>query len=198
MELHYLAKNPFQEFHDWFKEAELNGGMDFPNAMSLATVGADGRPGLRTVLLKGVSEAGFTFFTNYKSRKGAELDFNPQAALCFYWDKISRQVRVEGSVEKLSREESEAYFRTRPRLSQIGAWASPQSQEIASRAELEEKVKEISERFRGKDIPLPDFWGGYVLKPDYFEFWQMGEGRLHDRFVYAPSAEGWLVKRLAP
>jgi pyridoxamine 5'-phosphate oxidase len=105
---------------------------------------------------------------------------------------------VEGSVEKLSREESEAYFRTRPRLSQIGAWASPQSQEIASRAELEEKVKEISERFRGKDIPLPDFWGGYVLKPDYFEFWQMGEGRLHDRFVYTPSAEGWLVKRLAP
>jgi pyridoxamine 5'-phosphate oxidase len=198
MEPHYLAKNPFQEFHAWFKEAELNSGLNFPNAMSLATTGADGRPGLRTVLLKGVSEEGFVFYTNYTSRKGSELDFNPQAALCFYWDRIFRQVRVEGSVEKVSREDSEAYFHSRPRLSQIGAWASRQSQEIASRAELEERVKEVTERFRGKEVPLPEFWGGYLLKPDHFEFWQLGEGRLHDRFVYVPEDGGWKIKRLSP
>lgn len=198
MELHYLAKNPFQEFHDWFKRAETATGLEFPGAMALATSGKDGRPSVRMVLLKGASEQGFVFYTNYESRKAEDLAANPRAALCLYWDKIGRQVRVEGRVEKVSREESEIYFHSRPRSSQIGAWASPQSREIPSRAELEERVAEVGEKYRGQEIPLPEFWGGYVLKPEYFEFWQQGESRLHDRFAYSLSGKDWTVQRLAP
>lgn len=200
MELHYLAKNPFQQFHDWFKEAEVGSGQRYPNAMSLATVDASGMPSMRIVLLKGLSAEGFVFYTNFESRKGREMSANPRAALCFHWDKLHRQVRAEGKVEKLGRDVSQAYFNTRPRVSRLGAWASPQSQEISSRKDLEARVHEAEERFRGvEEIPVPENWGGYVLHPTRFEFWQEGEFRLHDRFVYEKSGDGtWAVKRLAP
>jgi pyridoxamine 5'-phosphate oxidase len=190
--------DPFQQFGSWLQEAELRSGMDYPNSMALATVDGAGRPSVRILLLKTFSPDGFVFFTNYESRKGSELEFNPQASLCFYWDKLGRQVRIDGTVEKLPRAESEAYFHTRPRLSQIGAWASRQSQEIPSRDHLETKVKELEEKFQDGPIPLPDFWGGYVLKADRFEFWQQGAFRLHDRFLFERAADGWSVRRLSP
>ncbi len=199
MELHYLSPNPFEQFHHWFKEAELKSGMQFPNAMSLATVDASGRPSVRIVLLKGANEKGFVFFTNYESRKGIELEFNPQAALCFFWDQMGRQVRIEGLVEKISSKESGEYFHSRPRDSQIGAWASKQSQPIESRKKLEEEFQRQGKEFAGKEIPLPDFWGGYRLVPDRMEFWQLGEHRLHDRFVYLPiDGQKWKIERISP
>jgi pyridoxamine 5'-phosphate oxidase len=200
LELHYLAKNPFQQFHDWFKEAEIGSGMKYPNSMSLATADRDGRPSVRIVLLKGLSADGFVFYTNYESRKGAQLAENPAAALCFHWDKLHRQVRVEGRVERVSRETSQEYFNTRPRLSRIGAWASHQSRPIGSRAELEAAVHAVEDRFRGQEeIPVPDHWGGFVLHPTRLEFWQEGEFRLHDRFLYEKESDGtWTVKRLSP
>lgn len=200
MELHYLAKNPFQQFHDWFKEAELGSGMKYPNSVSLATADRNGRPSVRMVLLKGLSEEGFVFYTNYESRKGSQLAENPHAALCFFWDKMGRQVRVEGPVERVSRETSQEYFNTRPRLARIGAWASDQSREIPSREYLEKRVAEAEERFRGQEeIPVPAYWGGFVLHPTRLEFWQEGQFRLHDRFLYEKNDKGeWTVKRLSP
>jgi pyridoxamine 5'-phosphate oxidase len=199
MEFHYLAKNPFQQFHDWFKEAELKADMKNPNAMNLATVGKDGKPSSRMVLLKGVSEKGFVFFTNYNSRKGLELTQSGEAALCFYWDKLQRQVRVEGKVQRLSREESTVYFHTRPRGSQIAAWASNQSEEIPSREFLDKRVQEQEQRFHNVDpIPLPENWGGFLLIPETVEFWVGQTNRLHDRFVYERKGEEWKIKRLSP
>jgi pyridoxamine 5'-phosphate oxidase len=151
------------------------------------------------VLLKGFSEEGFVFFTNYESRKGRDLTAHPVAALGFYWDPLNRQIRIEGAVEKISREDSQAYFSSRPRGSQIGAWASAQSHEIDSREELEEKVRAAEERFAATEIvPVPDYWGGYRLTPDTFEFWQGRANRLHDRFVYRREGECWRQSRLAP
>ncbi|RZA09464.1 MAG: pyridoxamine 5'-phosphate oxidase [Proteobacteria bacterium] len=199
LELHYLAKNPFQQFHDWFKEAEVGSGMKYPNSMSLATADKEGRPSVRIVLLKGLSAEGFVFYTNYESRKASQLEENAHAALCLFWDKLHRQVRVEGRVERVSRATSQEYFNTRPRLSRIGAWASHQSQPIGSRAELEKQVHEMEERFRGQEeIPVPEHWGGYVLHPTRLEFWQEGEFRLHDRFTYEKEGDGWKVARLSP
>lgn len=199
MELHYLDHSPFQQFHDWFKEAEAKTGLSFPNAMSLATCSPEGLPSVRMVLLKGLTEEGFSFFTNYESRKGRELTANPHAALCFYWEKLERQVRVEGSVTKLSPAASQEYFDTRPRGSRLGAWASPQGQTIASREFLEKRLEETERRFHGQEqFPRPENWGGFLLKPARFEFWQQGAYRLHDRFVYEPAESGWSVKRLAP
>lgn len=198
MEMHLIARDPYQQFHDWFKDAESRSGLQHVNAMALATADAAGRPSVRMVLLKGFSQDGFVFFTNHQSHKGRDLAENPFAALCFYWDKIGRQVRVEGAVSRLGAADSATYFHSRPRMSQIGAWASHQSEEIASRAELLTRVDEMEKKFHGAEVPLPEFWGGYVLRPSVFEFWQHGEFRLHDRFEYRPSGDGWGVRRLSP
>ncbi len=198
MELHYLAENPFEQFHLWWKEAEIKADMKFPNAMVLATVDSAGRPSARVVLLKGVSHNGFEFYSNYSSHKGADLAFNPQAALSFYWDKLGRQVRVEGEVEMLSEQESDSYFHSRPRESQIGAWASQQSKPLESRKALEEQFRFYEKKFAGQEIPRPAHWGGYRLKADRLEFWQLGPHRLHDRFLYTQSEGGWSLQRLSP
>lgn len=190
-------ENPFEIFHEWLKEAEEKSGMLDPNAMSLATVGPGGKPSVRIVLLKAVNEEGFSFFTNYESRKGFELEAHPHAALCFYWDKLGRQVRVEGPVEKLPRTKSEAYFQLRPRGSQLGAWASKQSREIPSREYLEGKVREAEERYPG-EVPCPPYWGGYVLKPELMEFWVGQPSRLHDRYLFVRDGAGWRQSRLSP
>lgn len=192
-----VCENPIDQFVEWFEQA-LSADMVDPNAMTLATATKDGEPSARIVLLKGVDEIGFRFYTNYKSRKAQELAENPNAALCFYWPAVERQVRIEGTVQKLSYEDSEAYFKQRPRLSQIGAWASNQSSVIESRDELEARFLKIKNRFENKDVPLPDFWGGYVLQPKAIEFWQGRESRLHDRIRYEREGEGWKMVRLAP
>jgi pyridoxamine 5'-phosphate oxidase len=169
-----------------------------PTSMALATADAEGRPSVRMVLLKGLASDGFRFFTNYESRKGRDLAANPQAALCLWWDRLERQVRAEGRVERLSREDSERYFRSRPRGSQIGASASPQSRPLADRFELEKRVAELEARHPEEDLPLPDFWGGYLLIPERVELWQGRESRLHDRFEYRREGAGWRIVRLAP
>jgi pyridoxamine 5'-phosphate oxidase len=192
-----LEPDPIAQFERWFAEA-LAAGLEEPSAMALATADADGRPSVRMVLLKGVSQAGFVFYTNYQSRKARELAVNPFAALCFYWEALERQVRVEGEAEKLPEEVSDAYFQSRPRGSQLGAWASPQSQTIASRAELEARLKALEAEYAERPVPRPPFWGGYLLRPTALEFWQGRENRLHDRFRYTQGASGWHLERLAP
>ena len=196
MEINHL-QCPMELFQEWLREAgktELND----PEAMALATVGDGGRPSVRMVLLKHVDEKGFSFYTNMESRKGQELAKNPQAALCIYWKSLHRQVRVEGQVERLPRTEVEAYFATRHPLSRLGAWASAQSRPLASRAELIKHVEEAQQRFGEKDIPCPPYWGGYRLAPDKIEFWQEGDARLHDRFLFTRAGAGWTVVRLNP
>jgi pyridoxamine 5'-phosphate oxidase len=193
-----LLSNPLAQFERWFEEARA-AGLELPEAMTLATADARGRPSARTVLLKGVDERGFLFFTNYESRKGRELAENAQAALVFHWpQEPRRQVTAAGHVERLAAEESEAYFRTRPLGSRLGAWTSPQSEAISDRAELEGAFAEAQERF-GDDPPLPPWWGGFVLAPVRVEFWQNRPNRLHDRFRYTRKDDGgWLLERLAP
>jgi len=196
-----LAEDPLEQFQIWFDQAREAGVVE-PNAMTLATVSADGRPAARTVLLKGIVEGRFQFFTNYGSRKAAHLEAaDGKASLLFAWLALERQVQIRGVVEKVSREESEAYFRSRPRESQIGAWASLQSEVAPDRGALEESFAEAEGRFEGVEVPLPDFWGGYALRAQTIEFWQGRPGRLHDRFEYrVGDSEGasWEVKRLFP
>jgi len=193
-----LDPDPFAQFQRWFTEA-VDIGVFEPNAMSLATVDADGQPSLRTVLLKLYDERGFVFFTNYASRKARDIDANRRVALLFPWVSLGRQVKITGSAERIPFTESVAYFTTRPRGSQIGAWASPQSQVITSRSLLEAKVDEMRRRFAEGHVPLPSFWGGYRVAPATLEFWQARDNRLHDRFLYAPDAAGgWQIERLAP
>ena len=192
----HVAVDPFDQFKRWFEEA-LQAEQPDVEAMTLSTT-VDGRISGRIVLLKGFDARGFVFFTNYESHKSRELEINPQAALTFYWHTLNRQVRIEGAVEKASRQESEDYFRTRPRGSQIGAWASPQSDEIVSREMLEQRVAEIEARFGEGEIPCPPFWGGWRLKPVQIEFWQGRESRLHDRIVYQNENSAWRIVRLAP
>lgn len=192
-----VADNPIDQFTQWFQQA-LSAELLDANAMTLATADEDGSPSARIVLLKGVEKAGFTFYTNYGSRKGRELTENPCAALCFFWPQLERQVRIEGDVEKLSRSESEAYFRQRPRESQLGAWASKQSSKVASREVLEKQFEEMGKKFAGEEIPLPDFWGGFVLQPKRVEFWQGRKGRMHDRICYKKDSDGWDIFRLSP
>jgi len=192
-----FAGDPMEQFARWFDEARAL-GLPLPEAMTLATSDADGRPSARIVLLHGVEASGFVFHTNYESRKGRELDANPWAALVLYWQPLGRQVRVEGSVERVSEQESAQYFRTRPRGGQLGAWASRQSEPIESREVLEERVRELGREHEGREIPLPPFWGGYRLRPDRIELWQHGEDRLHDRFRYERRDGGWTLERLAP
>ncbi|HEX4879700.1 MAG TPA: pyridoxamine 5'-phosphate oxidase [Limnobacter sp.] len=188
--------NPMDFFRAWFDQA-LQAQLPEPNAMTLATVNAQGKPAARIVLIKGVDERGFVFFTNYDSRKGQELAANPCAALLFHWTELERQVRVEGVVEKVSPEESDAYYMSRPLGSRLGAWASPQSQVIESRRELEDRLA-AAQVAQQADPKRPPFWGGYRLVPNYFEFWQGRSSRLHDRLVYTPMHGGWSVLRLAP
>jgi pyridoxamine 5'-phosphate oxidase len=216
-----LDANPIAQFQKWFDQATaVNSGCRFrkigvalyqlwqailghspadTNAMALSTVDKNGRPSSRTVLLKGMDERGFIFFTNYQSRKGCELAENPNASLVFYWPDLERQVCVAGSVEKISRGESEAYFKSRPRDSQLAAWASNQSDVVTARTTLEKSRGEFSEKYSGQEIPLPPNWGGYVLRPERIELWQGRPSRLHDRFQYTKQPDNsWKLERLAP
>lgn len=193
----HAAGDPFDQFKRWFGEA-MQAGQPDVEAMTLSTVAGDGRVSGRVVLLKGFDTEGFVFFTNYESRKSRELAENPIAALTFYWHTINRQVRIEGVVEKTTAQESSDYFRTRPRGSQLGAWASPQSKGMADRTELENRFAEAEKRFGEGDISCPPFWGGWRLQPDRIEFWQGRESRLHDRIVYIKENGAWLISRLAP
>jgi len=193
-----LDPDPILQFRAWLDRALADDPLD-PTAMVLATADREGRPSARVVLLKGVDERGFVFYTNYLSRKGREVEENPHAALVFFWPALDRQVRVEGTVERTTREESEAYFKSRPLGSRLGAWASPQSEVIAGREGLEERLRELEGRFASGEVPLPEFWGGYRLRPDRVELWQGRPSRLHDRFRYTRLAEGgWRIERLSP
>ena len=192
-----LTADPFSMFQRWLGEA-LAAGVHEPNAMVLSTVGVDGRPSSRMVLLKGLGERGFVLFTNRTSRKADELAANPQCALLFPWHPLERQVRIEGTASVLEREAVEAYHRSRPRPAQLGAWASLQSRPVASRDELNAAYDEMTARFEGQDVPLPDHWGGYRIEPETVEFWQGRLGRMHDRLVYERDGEGWRIQRLAP
>ena len=193
-----LDPDPVAQFNRWLAEA-VEARIKDPNAMALATVSPAGQPSARTVLLKGVNAAsGFLFFTNYASRKAADLAQNPKAGLTFFWPELERQVLIEGAVQKATRQEAEQYFHTRPLGSQIGAWASKQSQIVPSRDWLEEKFENVTQEFAGSEIPLPDFWGGYWLLPQSIEFWQGGPSRIHDRLRYLRSGDTWQIARLSP
>lgn len=191
-----VSKDPFKQFDKWFSEV-LNSGFLEPNAMTLATADKNGKPSARIVLLKGVDEKGFIFYTNYKSKKGNDLENNPFASLLFYWDKLERQIRIEGRTEKVTKEESDAYFQTRPYKSRIGAWASKQSTIIESRNVIVKEFLKYMVKYRNH-VPLPDVWGGYRLIPESFEFWQGRPNRLHDRIKYTLTKKGWKAERLAP
>jgi pyridoxamine 5'-phosphate oxidase len=192
-----VSRDPIAEFARWFAEAQA-AEVEEPNAMVLATATPDGTPSARVVLLKGFDERGFVFFTDYRSHKGAELEANPRAALVLHWSELERQVRITGDVTRTSAEESEAYYRSRPLGSRLGAWVSHQSQAIPSRDVLEGGLREVERRFAGRDVPLPPYWGGYRVRPGTIEFWQGRENRLHDRVKYVREGETWRIERLAP
>lgn len=191
-----LDPDPLKQFNLWFEfavEAEVHE----PNAMTLATVDGEGQPSARIVLLKAVDQRGFSFYTNYESRKGRELAANPKAALTFFWPGLEREICVRGTCAKLSREESEIYYKSRPTGSRLGAWVSKQSAAIPNREYLEDRLAEVTAKY-GEDPPIPPYWGGYVLKPATLDFWQGRPNRLHDRFLYTRAGEGWKIERLSP
>ena len=188
----HVAPDPLEQFRRWFADASED------DRMALATAAADGAPSVRMVLLKAANDDGFLFFTGYESRKGGELEANPRAALLFHWAPLGRQVRVEGSVERVSAAESDAYFATRPRGSQLAAAASRQGRVLANRAQLDEAVAGLEREYAGRDIPRPEHWGGYRLRPHTYEFWQHRRDRLHDRLRYARDGDGWRLERLSP
>jgi pyridoxamine 5'-phosphate oxidase len=191
------VSEPLERFRAWFREAE-EAGVEFPEVMTLATATADGAPSARMILLKGVDEDGFVFYTGYGSRKADELAANPRAALVLYWQPLGRQVRVEGDVERVSEAESAAYFASRPRGSQLAAWASQQSRPLESRDELEQRYAKLEREYEGREVPLPPHWGGFRLRPDAIEFWQHRDNRLHDRVRYTRAREGWDAQVLSP
>jgi pyridoxamine 5'-phosphate oxidase len=192
-----VNENPLKQFEIWWQQA-IDSNIDEPNAMTLATSTLSGKPSARTVLLKGIKENGFIFFTNYASRKGKELEENPFASLLFFWRELERQVRIEGRIEKISESESDEYFFQRPLESRIGAWSSPQSQVIENREVLQKNFEKFLSVFVDQNIPRPDFWGGYIVIPERIEFWQGRPGRLHDRLVYTYENNLWKIERLAP
>ena len=192
-----MNTNPFDQFESWFEDAKKSQVIE-ANAVILSTASKDGRPSSRVVLIKHIDDNGFIFYTNYESRKGHELLENPFANLLFFWPSLERQVRIEGSVEKVDRETSLNYFQSRPRTSQIGAWASKQSNAIESRDELERIFKHYETQFEGQEIDLPPYWGGYRLRPEQFEFWQGRTSRLHDRVIYTQSESSWNMTRFCP
>jgi pyridoxamine 5'-phosphate oxidase len=192
-----LDGDPLRQFAYWFGQV-AEAGVREPGAAALATASAAGDPSVRMVLVKSFDERGFVFFSNYASRKGREIDDHPRAALLFSWDQLGRQVRIEGPVARTSAEESAAYIRTRPRASQLSALASPQSQSVGSREELERRVEELERRYGGDELPVPSNWGGFRLVPETLEFWQQRSDRLHDRLLYRRSGDRWLIERLAP
>ena len=198
LDIKNLDENPFKQFEIWFNQA-IEAKLTEPNAFSLATVGNDMMPSIRTVLLKIFDEKGFVFFTNYKSTKAKQIEENPKAAALFAWLELERQVKIEGSIEKIPTGDSLKYFLSRPKGSQLGAWVSHQSEIISSRSLLEQKFDEIKRKFVKGEIPFPSFWGGYAIKPTKIEFWQGGQDRLHDRFLYELQKDGsWTISRLAP
>ena len=192
-----IDPNPFVQFKSWYSE-HLRSGITIPEAMTLATASNDGNISARTVLLKGYDYSGFLFFTNYRSRKSSQLALNPRAALLFYWAESGRQIRIEGLTEKVSEADSESYYMTRPRESQLSAWASEQSSVIPDRQHLEKLYTFYKNRYSETPIEKPPHWGGFRLIPDWFEFWQNGEYRLHDRMTYTKREDLWIIKRLAP
>ncbi|MCH2081668.1 MAG: pyridoxamine 5'-phosphate oxidase [Saprospiraceae bacterium] len=194
-----IVKNPFQQFKVWFEEA-MKAKIPEPNAFTLATADLSGQPSARIVLLKSFDEAGFVFYTNYNSRKGAQLAANPKAAMTFLWHELQRQIRIEGKVVKVPSETSNAYFKSRPKASQIGAWASPQSQVINNRTLLENNVQALQKEYKDTDaLPRPEHWGGFLLQPKFIEFWQGRPSRLHDRIAFElDGSQKWHIKRLAP
>lgn len=192
-----ILPNPFQQFHHWLEDA-INAHQKEPNAMTLSTINKDGKPSARIVLLKNLDERGFVFFTNYDSQKGQDLTNKPYASLVFWWGELERQVRVEGEVEKITSAESDEYFNVRPVGSQLGAWASPQSQIIPNREVLENNLKNLEEEYEGKTVPRPQHWGGFRVIPHKIEFWQGRANRLHDRLCYTLKDNQWIIERLAP
>ena len=192
-----VLPDPVAQFERWFNDAQRAEVLE-PNAMALATVGVGGQPSARIVLLKGFDERGFVFFTDYRSRKSDELNATARAGLCFWWGELERQVRITGAVARVAREESEAYFHSRPHGSQIGAWSSHQSSVLASRDVLDKKVAEVTARFGQGEVPLPEHWGGYRVRPDEIEFWQGRPNRLHDRIQYLRDGVRWRIARLSP
>lgn len=193
-----VSQDPISQFTKWFEEA-ATAKVPEPNAMNLATVNENGRPASRIVLLKGIENYKFVFYTNYQSRKGKELDQNPACALTFFWPALERQVRIEGAATRIDEKRSEKYFQSRPRGSQVGAWASPQSSVISDRSLLEERAKQIEAKYTGEEsLPKPNQWGGYEIDPLMIEFWQGRPSRLHDRILYTKDESGWKINRLAP
>lgn len=192
-----VDSDPLEQFRRWYAEAE-EAGVKVPQAVALATATADGAPSVRMVLLKGADERGFVFFTGYVSRKAAELDANPRAALLFHWDALGRQVRIEGRVARVAGQESDAYFATRPRGAQLAAAASQQSSVLRDRAEIDNRVAELAREHEGSNVRRPDHWGGYRLVPETYEFWQHRDDRLHDRLRYRRANGAWVVERLSP
>lgn len=193
-----LGPDPLDAYRRWMEVAGERTGLNYVNAATLSTVDPEGRPDGRIVLVKGMDSRGVLFFTNYRSTKGRDLAANPQAAITSYWDPLARQVRVRGAVERLTAEQSDEYFGTRPRGSQLGAWASEQSSPIGSRADIEERFQDVKDRFRDRPVPRPEHWGGFRLVAREIEFWQDGADRLHDRFLYLRGGEGWVIRRLSP
>jgi pyridoxamine 5'-phosphate oxidase len=191
-----VDKDPIVQFEHWFRHA-VDAKVPEPHIMTLATVGANGKPSARVVLMRDFDKQGFAFYTNYHSKKGVQSQENAHAAICFFWPELERQVRIEGVLVKQSAEESDSYFASRPRASKIGAWVSPQSHVIGSRNDLDEKYTELDKQF-GEDVPRPPHWGGYILEPETIEFWQGRPSRLHDRILYTLEKGKWKIERLAP
>lgn len=198
LDFNHPPSEPLAMMRQWLDDAGRETTLPNPNAMTLATIDPDGRPSARIVLARGLDERGIAFFSHYNGRKGRALEAHPQAALIFHWDDLERQLRVEGTVTRASAEESDAYWNTRPRGSQIGAWASSQSEPVASRAQLEKQLDHYTREFEGRDVPRPEYWGGFRVALDHVEFWAGRPARIHDRLVYTRTDDGWSIERLSP